>query len=229
MAAKVGEQLKHDPLKLRFTQSNGHNGAPKSIVRRQGGLTVAELIAPGYMSSTSNLLYYELLDVSIIELETKKSLRIVWVGPNNKEDVSGRADSSIRSQADNNRVVSQGSHSFLLPKNTTMHDVAQDWLRKEVKLQPNGSGLIRIFEIVRGCSQKTFTGSEAVRDIPDTTELFAEEVPIDEAEAGESERVVPVYHYNKEPTRAHGIPFRFVLLPVSLAMRQFQRQRVVDC
>jgi hypothetical protein len=88
MATKVGEVLKHDPLKLRFTQSNGQNGCPKSIIRRQGSLTVAELIQPGYMATTNNLLYYELLDVSIIELETKKSLRITWVGPNNKEDVS---------------------------------------------------------------------------------------------------------------------------------------------
>ena len=88
MAQKVGEMLKHDPLKLRFTQSNGQNGSPKTIVRRQGSVTVAELIQPGYMTSTANLLYYELLDVSIIELETKKSLRITWVGPNNKEDVS---------------------------------------------------------------------------------------------------------------------------------------------
>jgi ubiquitin carboxyl-terminal hydrolase 7 len=88
MATKVGEMLKHDPLKLRFTQSNGQNGSPKSIIRRQGALTVAELIQPGYMASTANLLYYELLDVSIIELETKKSLRITWVGGNNREDVS---------------------------------------------------------------------------------------------------------------------------------------------
>lgn len=87
MALKVGEYLKHDPLKLRFTQSNGQNGSPKSVIRRQSNLTVAELIQPGYMAATTNLLYYELLDVSIIELETKKSLRITWVGLNNKEDV----------------------------------------------------------------------------------------------------------------------------------------------
>lgn len=80
--------LKHDPLKLRFTQSNGANGSPKGIVRRQANLTVAELIQPSYITTTSNLLYYELLDVSIIELETKKSLRITWINAANKEDVS---------------------------------------------------------------------------------------------------------------------------------------------
>lgn len=87
MSLKVAEMLKHEPLKLRFTQSNGTNGTPKSIIRRQGNLTVAELIQPSYMSTTNNLLYYELLEVSIIELETKKSLKITWVNAHNKEDV----------------------------------------------------------------------------------------------------------------------------------------------
>ena len=88
MANKVGEYLKHDPLKLRFTQSNGANGSPKNIIRRMASLSVAELIQPSYMTNTNNLLYYELLDVSIIELETKKSLKITWVGLSNKEEVS---------------------------------------------------------------------------------------------------------------------------------------------
>ncbi|KAM0792135.1 hypothetical protein ACM66B_004835 [Microbotryomycetes sp. NB124-2] len=192
MAVKVGEALKHDPLKLRFTQSNGPGGSPKTIVRRQGNITVAELIQPGYMSSPNNLLYYELLDVSIIELETKKSLRITWVTPQNKED---------------------GSHSFLLPKHTTVQDVVNDWLRKEVKLSPEGSGQIRIFEILRGCVQRVLSGTDLVRDLPDAVELFAEEVPVDELQAEDNQRIVPVFHYNKEPTRTHGVPFRFVLLP----------------
>lgn len=97
-----------------------------------------------------------------------------------------------------------------------MNDVAQDWLRKEVTLAPEGSGQIRIFEIARGCVQKPFTGAELVRDVQDSTELFAEEIPLDEWKAANDEgvRIVPVYHYNKEPTRTHGVPFRFVLLPV---------------
>ncbi|GAA6050111.1 hypothetical protein JCM3770_001378 [Rhodotorula araucariae] len=194
MAHEVGKRLKHDPLKLRFTQSNGANGAPKTVVRRQANSTVAELIQPGYMATNCNLLYYELLDVSIIELETKKSLRITWVGPTNKDE---------------------GVHQFLLPKNTSMADVANDQLRKAVTLHPDagGSGQIRIFEVAHGRAQKVFAGSEAVRDVPEATELYAEEVMLEEANADDDERVVQVYHFNKDPTRAHGIPFRFVLRP----------------
>lgn len=122
-----------------------------------------------------------------------------------------------------------------------MHDVAQEWLRKEVKLSPDGSGQIRIFDIYKGCAQKAFTGSEVVREISDATDLYAEvrcqprigifcglladdrrgrplqEVPLDEAQADESHTIVPVYHYSKEPSRAHGVPFQFVLLPVRSA------------
>ncbi|GAA6000863.1 ubiquitin-specific protease UBP15 [Rhodotorula paludigena] len=193
MASIVGRHLKHEPLKLRFTQSNGANGSPKQVIRRQANQTVSEMISPGYMATTNNLLYYELLDVSIIELETKKSLRIAWVGPTNKEE---------------------GVHQFLLPKNTTMHDVANDWLRKAVKLNPEyGSGSIRLFEIHQGRAQKVFTGTEAVRDVSESSELYAEEISNDELNAEDDERVVQVFHFNKEPTRAHGIPFRFVLRP----------------
>ncbi|GAA5992402.1 hypothetical protein JCM11641_002734 [Rhodosporidiobolus odoratus] len=192
MAVKVGERLKHDFLKLRFTQSNGANGTPKTVIRRQSGSSVAELVQPGYMQTSCNLLYYELLDVSIIELETKKSLRITWVGPTNKEE---------------------GSFPFLLPKNTSMAEVANEHLRKQVKLQPEGSGTIRIFEIINGRTQKVFNGSEVVRDVPEATELYAEEISSEEANVEDDERIVQVYHFNKDPSRAHGIPFRFVLKP----------------
>ncbi|GAA5865830.1 hypothetical protein JCM8547_005726 [Rhodosporidiobolus lusitaniae] len=192
MAQKVGERLKYDPLKIRFTQSNGANGSPKTIVRRQQNNSVAELIQPGYMTTSCNLLYYELLDVSIIELETKKSLKVTWVGPTNKEE---------------------GSYPFLLPKNTPISELANDHLRKQVKLLPEGSGQIRIFEISSGKAQKVFSGSEVVREVPDAMELFAEEVSQEEANAEDGERVVQVYHFSKDPNRTHGIPFRFVLRP----------------
>lgn len=55
-----------------------------------------------------------------------------------------------------------------------MHEVAQEHLRKNVKLAEEGSGQIRIFEIQNGRLQKFFSGSELVREVPDSTDLFAE-------------------------------------------------------
>jgi len=92
MAARVGEHLKQDPLKIRFTSSNPQNSAPKTIIKRALNQSIADITGTQYYSSHPNVVvYYELLDISIVELETKKSLKVVWTGSHNKEEVSYRA------------------------------------------------------------------------------------------------------------------------------------------
>lgn len=89
MAHRVGDFLKHDPLKLRFTSSNPQSGAPKAVIKRALNQSVADITQTNYYSQHPNvIIFYEILDISIIELETKKSLKVVWTGRNNKEEVS---------------------------------------------------------------------------------------------------------------------------------------------
>jgi hypothetical protein len=87
MSQKVGEYLGHDPIKLRFTTANA-NGSPKSILKRSLNQTVNDIMQPNaYMNPHPTTLFYERLDVSIVELETKRSLKIIWTGLHNKEEV----------------------------------------------------------------------------------------------------------------------------------------------
>ena len=110
-------------------------------------------MAPIYASPTTTMILYEKLDVSIVELETKRSLKVVWTGIHNKEE---------------------GVHQFLLPKTNMVHDLA-DNLARVVKLLPGGTSKIRIFEISKdGKTQKEFTGSEMIGNIPEPVELYAE-------------------------------------------------------
>lgn len=153
MSAKVGEYLRHDPIKLRFTTTHATNGAPKAILKRSLNQSVAEIISPTYVNPQTTIILYEKLDVSIVELETKRSLKVIWTGINNKEE---------------------SAHPFLLPKTSSVHDLA-DHLAKQVKLSPGGTGKIRVFEVSKdGKTQKEFTGSEMIGNIPDPVELFAE-------------------------------------------------------
>lgn len=153
MATKVGEYLRHDPIKLRFTTTHASNGSPKAVLKRSLNQSIAEIMAPNYISPTTTVILYEKLDVSIVELETKRSLKVVWTGINNKEELS---------------------YPFLLPKTSMVHDLA-DHLSKQVTLSPEGTGKIRIFEISKdGKMQKEFTGSEMIGNIPDPVELYAE-------------------------------------------------------
>jgi ubiquitin carboxyl-terminal hydrolase 7 len=152
MSAKVGEYLRHDPIKLRFTTTNPTNGAAKAVLKRSLNQSIQEIMSPNYAAPTTTVILYERLDVSIVELETKRSLKVTWTGVNNREEAT---------------------HPFLLPKTSSVHDLA-DNLAKLVTLSPNGTGKIRIFEISRdGKMQKEFTNSEMIGNIPEV-DLYAE-------------------------------------------------------
>lgn len=192
MAQRVGEHLKHDPLRLRFTSSNANNLGPKAVIKRALNQSVGDLTQTGYYGNhpVNVVLYYERLDVSIVELETKKSLKITWTGSHNKEE---------------------STHPFLLPKTSTFSDVAEA-LSKLVTLSPNGSRKVRIFEISpNGRQQKECTSSEMIANLREPVELFAEEVPLDELNVTDDDKVIDVFHYHRDPSRYFGVPFRFVV------------------
>ena len=207
MANRVGDYLKQDPLKIRFTSTNPQTGAPKAVMKRQLNQSVADITGTNYYSAPPNVvIYYELLDISIIELETKKSLKVVWTGRNNKEEAT---------------------HTFLLPKTSTFSDVGEQLL-KVVKLQPGGSGRIRIFDASSsGRSQREYTSSEMIGNLPEPAELYAEEIPLDELNAPENSKIVNLFHYHRDPARAHGVPCKFVLLegePFSETKKRIQER-----
>ncbi|KAJ7156042.1 hypothetical protein C8R43DRAFT_421204 [Mycena crocata] len=190
MSTKAGEYLRHDPIKLRFTTTHATNGSPKSILKRSLNQSIAEIMAPNYINPTTTVILYEKLDVSIVELETKRSLKVVWTGIHNKEEAT---------------------HPFLLPKTSMVNDLT-DHISKLVTLTPTGSQKIRVFEISKdGKTQKEFTGTEMIGNIPEPVELYAEEIPMEELEADDSDKVIGVFHFTKELSRTHGVPFKFVV------------------
>ncbi|KAI6036100.1 hypothetical protein PISMIDRAFT_10918 [Pisolithus microcarpus 441] len=192
MSQRVGEYLRHDPIKLRFTTTHAANGAAKAVLKRSLNQSIADFMGSNYVNPTTTVILYEKLDVSIVELETKRSLKIIWTGIQNREEAS---------------------FPFLLPKTSMIHDLTEH-LTKVVTLTAGGTGKIRVFEISKdGKVQKEFTSSEMIGNIPDPVDLFAEEIPREELEALEVDKVINVFHFHKEVSRAHGVPFRFVVKP----------------
>lgn len=83
-SAKVGEYLKVDPTHLRFSTVNLTTGKPKSIVKRMGNQNLLNIMNPqfgqyGNNNQRDDTLLYEILDMSLSELDTKKSLKVTWV------------------------------------------------------------------------------------------------------------------------------------------------------
>lgn len=207
LAQKVGEYLEYDPLKLRFW-SPGANGQPKSpAIRRNSPSTLAEMVQPSYQTAPSSVFFYELLDISLQELETKKNVKITWMGLHNKEE---------------------SNHSFLMNKTSSFHDVA-DTLAKSVKFAATGgTGRIRIFDIIAGKKLKIYSTGETIRDVQ-VHDLYADEIPADEFDLDEAnDKIINCFHFQKDVPRTHGVPFRFVLKPVRLQIVGLRLADVVN-
>ena len=82
-AAKVAEKLQADPTHLRFTTVNANTSKPKSIVKRNPSQNLYQILHPQYATYGSNQrddsLFYEVLEMSLSELEMKKALKLTWV------------------------------------------------------------------------------------------------------------------------------------------------------
>lgn len=102
-----------------------------------------------------------------------------------------------------------------MPKTSTFADVA-DALAKLVQLNPEGSRKIRIFEIAHsGRHQRECIPSEMIANLREPTELYAEEIPLEELSISDNDRHIDVFHYHRDPSKFFGIPFRFVVKYVS--------------
>ncbi|CAE6431473.1 unnamed protein product [Rhizoctonia solani] len=192
LATKVGEHLRHEPIKLRFTTSS-NTGQPRQVLKRALNQTIAEILQPSYGTAPIPILFYEMLEVSIVELETKRNLKVIWTGSHNREETTV---------------------SFLLPKTSMVHELCEQLAKHEqIKLTPGESGKIRVFEVTKdGKHQHEFNANEMLGNLPET-DIYAEEITAEELSAGDNDKVISVFHFTKELARWHGVPFRFVLKP----------------
>lgn len=93
MAAKVGEKLDVDPTHLRFYPVNASTGNPKAPIKRNLAQTLQQILTPPYSTFGNNnqrpdMLYFEILEMSLSELDTKKNLKVTWLSDGITKDVS---------------------------------------------------------------------------------------------------------------------------------------------
>jgi ubiquitin carboxyl-terminal hydrolase 7 len=84
-AAKVGEHLGVDSAYLRFSPVNLSTGRPKLPIRHTTNHNLGTILNPGYntygtsANQRNDALYYEVLEVSMSELESRKSVKITYL------------------------------------------------------------------------------------------------------------------------------------------------------
>jgi ubiquitin carboxyl-terminal hydrolase 7 len=99
-----------------------------------------------------------------------------------------------------------------VPKNGIMSDLVAG-IAKKLNLDEPTARNVRVYEVHSGKIHKELMEDFNVIGINEFTTLYAEKIPEEEVRASDEDKFVYCYHFDKEPNKAHGVPFRFVLKP----------------
>ncbi|CAO3672198.1 unnamed protein product [Umbelopsis vinacea] len=213
VAAKVGEKLNAAPQNIRFT-APGVSGSPKTVIRHLPSSTLLEMIQSAvYNGVNVPTLFYEVLDIPLSELETKKQVKVTVLTPTLSDETT---------------------YDLVLPKDNKISDLLQALEAKGVKFESeSGTRLPRIFEAVQNKFIRELDMNEPISSLTDAAycTLYAEEVPEEETTMMDDDFFIPVFHYQKETNRTHSVPFKFLVKkdePFSETKRRLQKRTGMD-
>lgn len=102
-----------------------------------------------------------------------------------------------------------------MAKNGNMSDVLP-LLQKKANLDEETIRNTRIYEAHGGKIYKELSEEYSVASVNEFVTLYAERIPEEEQTAEEGDRSLSAFHFDKEPNKPHGVPFRFLVKPVRL-------------
>uniref|UniRef100_A0A2P2MFR1 ubiquitinyl hydrolase 1 n=1 Tax=Rhizophora mucronata TaxID=61149 RepID=A0A2P2MFR1_RHIMU len=173
---KVAEHIGlDDPSKIRLTTHNCYSQTPKpQPVKYRGVDHLSDMLV--HYNQTTDILYYEVLDIPLPELQGLKNLKVAFHHANKDEAVI---------------------HNIRLPKQSTVGDVINELKTKVELSHPNAE--LRLLEVFYHKIYKIFPPSEKIENINDQYwTLRAEEIPEEEKNLGPHDRLIHVYHFTKE-------------------------------
>ncbi|KAK8662108.1 hypothetical protein V6N13_091696 [Hibiscus sabdariffa] len=182
----------NDPSKIRLTSHNCYSQQPKpQPIKYRGVEHLSDMLL--HYNQTSDILYYEVLDIPLPELQGLKTLKVAF------------------HHATKDEVV---IHTIRLPKLSTVGDVLDD-LKTKVELSHPGAEL-RLLEVFYHKIYKIFPPNEKIENINyQYWTLRAEEIPEEEKNLGPHDRLIHVYHFLKDTTQNQvqnfGEPFFLVI------------------
>ncbi|XP_063902380.1 ubiquitin carboxyl-terminal hydrolase 7-like [Zophobas morio] len=185
VAELVAEHIKFQhPERIRFLSENPITGKPdhafkRKKLRHETLKTVSDFMSK-CRSSRMLSIFFELLDISVSELEAKVLLLINFNGRN---------------------------HKLLMDPSETVEEATARLLSAtgQSEKSPDAYRLLEIkhFQIAHVCDTLTTCG-----ELPLGTDFRLEEIPEDQQELDdERETLVPVCHFHQKPDNLHGQPY----------------------
>ena len=197
LCERVGGQLGIDPTHLRFyTVNNNPSSSPRSVVKRAVAQNLHTIMNPqAYTTVNSSLrpdaLYFEVLEMSLAEMETKKSIRVTLLSEG---------------------ITKDETFDIFVSKSSNTEDLIEALVRKAKIPGEAEGGKIRLYETSALKFSRLLSRDYPVLSLNDYSQLIAERIPAEELEA-EDGQTIQVYHFHNDVGKIHGIPFRFMLKP----------------
>ena len=100
-----------------------------------------------------------------------------------------------------------------MPKLGTVRDLHLG-LQQKAKLDDETLQTVRIYEVRGNKMYKELHPDDPVTTLSEFAGLYAEKMPEEEQDADKRD-FVNCFHFEKEPNKPYGIPFKFLVRPVS--------------
>ncbi len=212
LSEKVGDKLGVDPTHLRFYTVNASSNNPRAAVKRGQNQTLFGILnPPGYgqltMNQRNDALFFEVLDMSLAELDTKKSIKLTLLSEGITKEVCGVSCWISGHGADS----FQDQYDILVPKSGQLDDLIEALIKKAKIPSEDEGGRFRVYEISNHKFFRELERTYPVISINDYTTVIAERIPTEDVEVTDQNLFISVFQFHGEPSRAHGIPFRFLL------------------
>ncbi|KAI5461141.1 hypothetical protein BGZ63DRAFT_228114 [Mariannaea sp. PMI_226] len=196
LAERVGNHLDVPATHIRFWTVNASSNNPKGTVRRGANPTLRQILNPmgsSTLNSTqrNDAFYFEVLDISLAELDTKKSIKLTWLSEG---------------------ITKEDPYDLLVSKTGTVEELIQALIKKAQLSSEEEGGRIRVYETSSNRFYREPLRDHPVANLNDFTQIFAERVPQEEVAATEEDHFIHVFHFQNDVSRVHGVPFKFLLL-----------------
>ncbi|KAF2021184.1 cysteine proteinase [Aaosphaeria arxii CBS 175.79] len=201
LAAKAAEHLGIEPTHVRFTTVTA-SGKPKAPIKSSPQATLNQILLPGpYTYSTTSAqkpdaLFYEVLDMSLKELEQRKAMKVIWLPEG---------------------LTKEEEYTLMIPRAAHVSDLIEA-LVKKANLSEEVASRVRIYEAHASKFYKALSPDFQIMGIGDYLTIYAAAFPDDQAA-----KKISVFHFDKEITKVHGVPFQFPLKEGELFSETKQR------
>lgn len=191
----VGAHLGVPATHLRLWTVSASNLKPKTAVRRGTNPTLRQILNPMGTSTLgatqrSDCFFFEVLEMSLAELDTKKSIAVTWLSDG---------------------ITKEEKFDVLVPKTGTIEDLVQCLIKKAKISDEQEGGRIRVYETNYNKFYREPAREHPILNLNEFTDVYAERVPEEEPEVDDN-NFISVFHFQNDVSRTHGVPFKFLLL-----------------